>query len=82
MFMSPLRDVDMEYRNKQIKSVARLLETYTQSGRISFSNPADQVAEQIVLLSAAVWLVWSVRPIPLPELNEKLIAGLSKLVRD
>jgi len=82
MFMTPMRNVYLSYRDKQVKSLTKLLKAYKKAGHMHFTTPAHDLAEQLILFSSAVWVDWSIRSFPLSELKEKIIAGLTKLMRD
>jgi AcrR family transcriptional regulator len=81
MFVTPMQGVYLQYREFQVRSLSKLLNSYKTSGKLIFRGSATQLAEELIIYSSAMWLDWSIRQYPLAELRSKLVAGLKKLVR-
>jgi AcrR family transcriptional regulator len=82
IILSDSRNIYYRFRDIQMRGVAKLLRQQQASGHAFYSTPPRQLAEQLVLYSMALWMEWADRPFPLPLLQEKLLAGLTKLLRD
>jgi AcrR family transcriptional regulator len=82
IFFTESRGIYYTFRDRQLRGMRNFLKRQQDCGIIRADVNIADVAEQLVLLSSALWLEWSDRPFPLEVLHHKLCSGCANILAD
>lgn len=82
IFFTDSRSIYYKFRDRQLRGMRNFLKRQQDCGIVRADVNVRDLAEQLVLLSSALWLEWSDRPFSLDVLYYKLCSGCSSLLAD
>jgi AcrR family transcriptional regulator len=76
------RPIYYRFRDIQIRGMTKLLRLQRENGQMLLGSSPRKTAEQLVFYATAIWIDWADRPFPFPQLRDRLVLGMTKLLRD